>query len=139
MKTLIIEVDECEPHSVLLDVQIAGTLDRVSRVADKILMNAPAPQDAASCDHLSKFLNGAGVLAILGDPEESEMRTDARSVVDAHTAACEVAGSRSLSQEERLDVLTALGFLAVLQAESRKSPAIGMRIRLRMEIVLQYR
>ena len=69
MKTLIIEVDEGAPHSVLLDVQIAGTLDRVSRVADKILMNAPAPQDAASCDHLSKLLNGAGVLAILGDPE----------------------------------------------------------------------
>jgi hypothetical protein len=40
------------------------------------------------------------------------MRTDARSVVDAHTASCEVAGSKSLSQEERLDVLTALGFLA---------------------------
>jgi hypothetical protein len=43
MKTLIIEVDAGAPHSVLLDVQIAGTLDRVSRVADKILMNRSGP------------------------------------------------------------------------------------------------
>jgi hypothetical protein len=112
MKILTIEVDEFELHSVLLNAQIAGCLDRVGQVTGEILMNGRARRDAASCDMLPLLVRGFGVLARLGDPRQSQLRTDARSVIDAHTASCVVAGSKGLSQQERADTLTSLGFLA---------------------------